>query len=468
MRPLLSAASALCISLAIASSGWGAASASTAGTASAHIAPHPSWTAHGDQAFGMFGLTSGSAGDINADGFEDLIIGAARYEDGQDDEGAVWMFLGSSSGPASAPSWVAEGNQTGAEFGASVAAAGDVNADGFDDLVVGAMGYSDGERGEGAAFLYLGSPAGLGSTPAWTAQSDQSGAYFGRSVAGAGDVNGDGFQDVIVGAFRFDATVRDEGRAYVYEGSPAGLQTAPVWTADGGQQGARFGVSAETAGDVNGDGYDDVIVGASRYSHGQNNEGAAFVYQGSAEGPGTAQAWSAEGDQIQAMFGVAVGTAGDVNGDGYDDVMVGAHRYDDGQTTEGAVFAYQGGATGLGNVPAWTVEGNRDSARMGESIQSAGDVNRDGFDDVVVAAPHYDDGEIDVGRAYLFQGSPSGLSTVASWSAEGDQQDGRFGCSVGAGDLNGDGYNDVIVGAPRHDGTYVNEGEGYVFEGSPG
>ena len=131
---------------------------------------------------------------------------------------------------------------------------------------------------------------GLGLMPAWTAESDQAGARFGLVVASAGDVNGDGYADVIVGAPGYDNGQTDEGRAFVYYGSAGGLSGSPGWTAESDQQGASFGISAATAGDVNGDGYADVIVGARDYDNGQENEGRAYVYYGSAGGLGTSAA----------------------------------------------------------------------------------------------------------------------------------------------------------------------------------
>src|SRR5262245_10237003 len=173
------------------------------------------------------------------------------------------------------------------------------------------------------------------STADWIAQANLGFAGFGVSVATAGDVNGDGYADVIVGASAYQNGQTGEGRAFVYQGSAAGLATEPAWTAEGEQQGANFGISVGTAGDVNGDGYDDVIVGANFYDNGQTDEGRAYVYLGSASGLAATPSWIAESDQADASFGTSAHTAGDVNGDGYDDVIVGAAAYDNGQLDEG-------------------------------------------------------------------------------------------------------------------------------------
>src|SRR5207249_1731650 len=152
-----------------------------------------------------------------------VIVGADLYDNGQTDEGRAFVFLGSASGLASTPAWTAESDQASADFGASVASAGDVNGDGFADVIIGAHLYDNGQSNEGRAFVYLGSASGLASTPAWTAESNQANADFGASVAAAGDVNGDGFGDVIVGADLYDNGQTDEGRIFVYLGSASGL-----------------------------------------------------------------------------------------------------------------------------------------------------------------------------------------------------------------------------------------------------
>ncbi|MCK4525873.1 FG-GAP repeat protein, partial [candidate division WOR-3 bacterium] len=154
---------------------------------------------------------------------------------------------------------------------------------------------------------------GLSETPDWTAESDQADAHFGILVSQAGDVNGDGHSDVIVGAHRYDNGQIDEGRAFVYHGSVSGLSTTPDWTAESNQEDAYFGISVSQAGDVNGDGYSDVIVGASYYDNGQTDEGRAFVYHGSSSGLSTTPDWTVESNQADAYFGNSVSQAGDVN-----------------------------------------------------------------------------------------------------------------------------------------------------------
>ncbi|MBN2005581.1 MAG: FG-GAP repeat protein, partial [Anaerolineae bacterium] len=288
----------------------------------------------------------------------------------------------------------------------------------------------------------------LVGSPEWTAEGNQTNAWFGSSVGTAGDVNGDDYSDVIVGAPDYDNGQTNEGKAFVYHGSATGLSTTANWTAEGDQEGARFGYSVGTAGNVNGDGYSDIIVGAYLYDNGETDEGRTFVYHGSVTGLSATADWTAEGNHTGAYFGDSVGTAGDVNDDGYADVIVGAFYYDNGQTNEGRAFVYHGSATGLSTTANWTAEGDQDYAYFGRSVGTAGDVDGDDYSDIIVGAYLYDNGESNEGRAFVYHGSATGLSTTADWIAEGDQAAAEFGTSVGtAGDVNGDGYADVIVGA---------------------
>jgi hypothetical protein len=156
-----------------------------------------------------------------------VIVGAYSFDNGQTDEGAVFVYHGSPAGLSPAPAWTAEGEQPGALFGSAVGSAGDVNGDGYSDVIVGAPLYDNIESAEGRAYVYLGSPTGLATGATWTAESDQVAANLGRSAAGAGDVNGDGYADVIVGAPVFDDTQADEGRVYLFLGSGAGIALPP-------------------------------------------------------------------------------------------------------------------------------------------------------------------------------------------------------------------------------------------------
>jgi hypothetical protein len=422
----------------------------------------------GNQAGARFGTSVATAGDVNGDGYADVIIGAPDYTNGEDDEGRVWVWHGSADGLSVSHDWRAEGNQADAHFGNSAATAGDVNGDGYSDVIVGARGYHNPSANEGAAFVYHGSPATLSDTADWTKRSNQEGAYFGWSLGTAGDVNGDGYADIVVGAPLWDSGQTNEGAAWIYHGSAAGLISAPAWYQQRDQANAQFGYSVGTAGDVNGDGYSDVVVGAPYYGSPEDDEGWAFVYHGSAGGLGTTPAWQKDSDQVGAQFGFSVGTAGDVNGDGYSDVIVGAPLTNHGQTDEGVAWVYMGAASGLEIIPAWHTEGDYADGQFGYSVGTAGDVNADGYSDVIVGAPYWADDALNEGRAWVYHGSASGLQTTLAWHAESNQYGARLGWSVAtAGDVNGDGYSDVIVGAPYWgDGGLTSEGKVWVFHGS--
>ncbi len=428
------------------------------------------WTVEGDQNASYFGWQVATAGDVNGDGFSDVIVGAYLYDQGDIDEGAAFVYLGSAQGLADTAAWVQDGNQAVCQYGFSVASAGDVNGDGYDDVIVGAPFYDDPETDEGEAFLYLGSADGLAATPAWTAQGDLVQAEFGYSVATAGDVNGDGFADVIAGAqYYTHNNFAFEGRALVYLGGASGLATIPVWSGEGGQSNAYFGCSVASAGDVNGDGLSDVIVGAWRWTLDQGAEGAAFVYLGTPAGVDPDFAWRTSGNQSNASYGLSVSSAGDVNGDGYADVIVGAQRYLSGQRNEGRAFVYFGGASGLGLNPSWVFDGGLSEARFGACVGTAGDVNGDGFADIIVGAYGWHAPEAYEGSATVFFGGPTGPATAPSWRVESNQTNARMGWSVAtAGDVNGDGYSDVLVGTPygNFNGGVAN-GQVSLYVGSP-
>ena len=257
--------------------------------------------------------------------------------------------------------------------------------------------------------------------------------------------------------------------AFVYQGSTSGLAEEPDWQAEIDQSFAEFGAMVGTAGDVNGDGYSDVIVGAPEWTHGQINEGGAWVYLGAAGGLSDAYGWHQESNQAGCKYGTSVGTAGDVNGDGWSDIIVGAPRFSNDQEFEGKAFVYHSSESGLHLTPDWTKEGNQAGASFGWSVGTAGDVNGDGFADVIVGAYQWNEGETDEGGAWVYHGAESGLDVDADWHAQGGQIGASFGTSVAsAGDVNGDGYADVVVGAPLYQVGHPEEGQVFLFHGNGG
>jgi hypothetical protein len=424
--------------------------------------PRPAWTAESNQEFSDFGYSVASAGDVNGDGFDDVIVGDTELYNGQAALGRAYVFHGSAAGLSRIANWTAAGSQEKSQAGWSVASAGDVNGDGYGEVIVGApyFGEEEGEEDVGRADLYYGSATGLSTAPGWSVVGDREYGLLGSGVGTAGDVNGDGYDDVIVGAAAYSDKGSYEGAAFVYLGSATGLSTVAAWRADGPGAYASFGWAAGTAGDVNGDGYDDVIVGAGSLSHGQYSEGGAYVYHGSAAGLSTSANWSVEGNRAFGYFGTSVGTAGDVNGDGYADVIAGAA----GNVVR--AYAYYGSAAGLSPVADWIHRSDQFLSGFGFSVTTAGDVNGDGYDEVIVGAPYWTDGQDQEGGVWLFDGSASGLSTDFTWAAESNQASAWFGWSVSlAGDVNGDGYDDLMIGAPHYGHPQQSEGIAVTYYG---
>jgi hypothetical protein len=424
-------------------------------------------TVESNQASANMGYYVSGAGDVNADGYSDVIVGASLYDNGQVDEGAAFVYHGSATGISPVFSTIIESNQANAIMGISVANAGDVNDDGYSDVIVGANFYDNGQVNEGAAFVYHGSATGINNIAAATLESNQANALFGFYLAGAGDVNGDGYSDVIVGGYAFDNGQIDEGAAFVYHGSATGINTTPIVILETNQANAFMGSSVAGAGDVNGDGFSDVVVGAFFYDNGQTDEGAAFVYHGSVTGINTTPVSTLESNQINAQMGQSLSSAGDVNGDGFSDIIVGVNFYDNGQVDEGAASVYHGSATGINTTAAVTLESNQPNAELGYFVSGAGDVNGDGYSDVIVGAIRYDNGQTDEGAAFVYHGSVSGISSTFFTIVESNQASALLGTSVSsAGDVNGDGYSDVIVGAYRFDNGQTDEGAAFVYHGN--
>jgi hypothetical protein len=427
--------------------------------------PAPDWYYDGDQSGDEMGYAVACAGDVNGDGYDDLAVGAPHDIGAVDREGIVYLFAGHPNGPDTTPDWQAGSGQKGSLFGAAIGTAGDVNDDGYDDLIVGAPGYNNGTTKTGAVLLYCGSDEGLDSVPAWSYISSQKDSNLGIAAGTAGDVNGDGTDDVVVGARWYDNGEVNEGAVLVFYGlGVCDLAATPDWTFEGGQQDGALGRSVATTGDVNGDGYDDVIAGAPYYDGEHQDEGAAFIFYGSAAGLAAGPGWTAYGGQADALFGSSVAAAGDVNGDGYDDVVIGAPFYDRGQEDEGTALVYYGSATGPGPFPAWTASGRQAGQQFGISVAAAGDVNGDGYGDVVVGAAHYRRDQALEGAALIFFGSARGLGSAPGWLAEGDKAETEFGYAVSAtGKISDDSLAGILVGAPtyRHETLLVGRAAGY-------
>jgi len=427
-----------------------------------------SWTYEGSQDTENLGMTVAGIGDVNGDGYEDVAAAAPQWDGDAQDMGRVVVFYGSPAGLGEAPDWTASGRGEDALFGASVAGAGDVNDDGYDDLVVGADGDDPGDGPVGSAFLYLGSANGLQADPAWTAAGGEDRDRFGGSVAGVGDVDDDGHADVVVGAYRFtDVQVR-QGRAFLFRGTPTGLESTPSWTFEGTDAGENLGATVGGAGDVDDDGFDDLLVAAPGYSDDfYANSGRVHLFRGSASGPGDAPDWTAAPTWSQASFGFAMTGAGDVNGDGWDDVVIGSAPEDILDRTGDRVFLYLGGPEGLTAEATWSgLYSEYPHSHI--AVAAPGDVDGDGRPDLLVGREVlYLDQH---GDAYLYSGGDDGFGEP-TWHVTPEKASMLYGSAVAGADVDGDGRADLLVGARGYNGAHFNAGRLLLYladESAPG
>ena len=398
-------------------------------------------TMTGDTTNIYFGNSVSSAGDVNCDGFSDVIVGANGYSSST---GRAYIYFGGASMNNTADLTMT-GETVNNNFGVSVSSAGDMNGDGYSEMIIGAPGYSS---GTGRVYLYDYFMKNEITPDLSMTTLGGIYHYLGRSVSSAGDVNGDGYSDVIVGSPGYES---NKGIAYIFYGGVSMNNDADV-TILGELAEIYFGNSVSSAGDVNGDGYSDVIVGALEYSSGR---GRAYIYFGGATMNNTADV-IITGEAIANLFGNSVSSAGDVNGDGYSDVIIGAYRYS--VLLNGRAYIYFGGSV-MDNVADLKMTGNSGGDGFGYSVSTAGDVNGDGYSDVIVGAYGYSS---ETGRAYLFYGGVT-MDTLSDLTMTGDVAGNNFGYSVSsAGDVNGDGYSDVIAGAISYSSS---TGRAYIFFG---
>ncbi len=382
--------------------------------------------------------------DLNGDGRADIVVGAPGLERvAAGPTGEVHVHLGGTA-IASAPDLTLAASNPGERFGGSVSTSGDLNGDGFADLVVGAGSFRTGaptETGEsGRVAVYLGGASPSTSATLQVAAPVASGG-FGRSVAIVGDYNGDGYGDLVVGAPAYGGLT---GRAWLYLGgsTPDAMPDAEFTFA---MPFDAFGSVVAGAGDLNGDGFADVVIGAPQIVG--SGVGEVRVFFGSATP-------NASVDQnflgaANDVFGSAVAGAGDVDGDGYGDLAVGAPSI--GGAGRVVVFA---GSVGSLMRPLFEVRGAMTMGageRLGNALEGAGDVNGDGFGDLVVGASTNAARRPGAGVAYLFVGGAT-PSATAALTYETTEDEGALALgdrAVGAGDVDGDGFDDVLLRAGR-------------------
>jgi hypothetical protein len=410
--------------------------------------------------------------DLNGDGYDDLAVGAPLFNS---NAGLVFVYYGSSTGldlqPSPAPLTEPGGGGSNFYFGGGVAAAGDVDGDGYGDLIVSANQNGSPGAGPGHAYVFFGSPTGLSTTrtpvtlsiPAmYMTNANGNSPAFGGAVASAGDVDGDGYADVIVGA-PFNVQTTPAPGAFVFRGGPNGPSSTPSSQIVGPTGSVYFGNSVAEAGDVNGDGYSDVIVGGYA-GGGTGQDGFACVYHGTPGGLGSTPpvASTFEGATNDGA-GISVAGGGDFNNDGYADVAVGA------QGNQKA-YIFVGSSGGLGTTP--TIYKTLPTANCEYSVCPT------------VAAGNNFAFSLAVARSFVVIGAPCAQRTTVCgpgeasvWSdltltnanavqlAFSGSNGDNFGVSMIVGDYNGDGFSDVVIGAPN---TSSGKGAIYVYPGYSG
>lgn len=475
----------------------------------------------------LSGTSVSSAGDVNADGIDDFLVTAPGGDPGgRSDAGEVYVVFGKTTAFSStlelsdldgSNGYKINGIDAGDTISFSAASAGDFNGDGISDLVIGASNADQGtESNAGETYvIYGGSSVGSGgnlnlsgltAATGLTINGIDAGDLSGSSVSTAGDVNGDGFDDVIIGAPNADP--RNENYAgqsfVVFGGTPGAASSVDLssldgtngFVIDGANEYDGLGSSVSNAGDINGDGIDDLIVSSYNAAvSGAAGAGESYVVFGKTSGFGALINASAldgtdgfiiNGIDAQDTSGRSVSAAGDVNGDGIDDLIIGATGGDQGaDTNAGESYVVFGSTTAftsstfnlssLDGTNGFTLAGIDASDYSGSEVSSAGDVNGDGFDDVLIAATNGDPNGINSGEVYVVFGSASApsasfdLSTLDGTNGfviNGIAAADRVGQSVsGAGDINGDGFDDLILSSRWVAPNGTDSGQSYVIFG---
>jgi hypothetical protein len=419
----------------------------------------------GASGYDQFGQSVAMVGDFDGDGFADVMAGAPYGDDGWTNAGETNIYYGEASPIDPNKDVRLNGISLNSHSGQAVASAGDVDGDGYDDVLVGAPEANiGGLSAVGQAYLVFGASSFPGTYALASASPRFEGIeqveFAGQAVSTAGDVDGDGRADILIGA---PGASSNAGATYLVFGAPAqpnetiGLAAADV-RFHGTEPGGQSGCSVSAAGDVNGDGYGDVIIGASMAL--PDDTGESYVVYGGPALVGPSVYLSNADVRLQGIdaydyAGHSVSTAGDFDGDGYDDMLVGAYNASPNGSQSGEVYLILGGpslpaARGLLDADL-RFEGITIDNGAGYSVAAAGDVDGDGFDDIVIGAPWAGAGE-----TYVVFGDDIDAH-VTELGTEGDD------VLVAT-----HGPDDDIIIAGRGDDTLTSDGGSDVLRGGQG
>ncbi len=357
--------------------------------------------------------------------------------------------------------------------GIALAVVGDTDGDGWDDLLVGAHGDDTLGVGYGAAYLVAGPvTASMELADARAKLLGEAGSdYTGATLAAAGDVDGDGLADMLVGAYKNNRGGSDAGAVFLIHGPVEGDlelgQEALVFTGGGSSHYAGFAMDG--GGDLTGDGWPDVVVGAYLANGAGSSAGAVYVLEGPVDAGGALPdlGLTLEPYSSGAYFGYDLCSL-DLDGDGVDELAVGAIATDLGASNTGSVMVYQGPVQDAGDYPDSEVYGTLAGDYLGRTVVDGGDLDGDGLADLIVGSQDADYVRLNAGSLYVLGELPVGQDDVHEvWSARivGAGESDNFTEVASAGDIDGDGHGDLILGARYHDAVGESSGQAYLLLG---
>ncbi len=437
------------------------------------LASMPDASIEGDTSGVNYGESMRMTGDINGDGFDDIVIGQPLFTGAAGAlSGRFLVYAGRSGAVTNTADFSAEGSQGGEFMGFRVSILPDVDDDGRDDVVVTSPLYDfdSATSDSGKVYLFQGDTTLTNLKEAWTYESQLADERLGFTLNESGDFNCDGHADLAAGAYLANS---GRGTLKVFYGEPAsmadpqlgGFPPSPGWTLSGQAASSNLSTSLSNTGNPtgitnNGIACDGLAVGSSGFTApGRIAAGRVQVFLGSPTGLDQSKVpdWDRTGAARQTFLGVAVASGKDLNGDTIPDLAIGSLEAD----TSGRVEVFYGSPTDTFSMsPDWTEDRTSGDAYFGEQLHLIDDLNGDvarGFAtpiaDLLVGSPRYSDNQTNEGRVELFFGSENGIADTAAWSVTGGDASVRLGIGLSSGDFDNDGFADVAVSGTGFDQT---------------